>query len=1646
MVTPRTSLTRWIAVVAVLLLAAPTPFLPIENADAQTPGCEAVNHPLFIERMVFKPRFGVHEDSVIEPDNRTAFVHGGDSIEINITLVNRVPDTPDCTTQYSQSTSDDLSAEVYYLPNADDTPADNRDQDVNWYEDDLQGENCNSLTEGQECDVTLRFPRTGDSGRTVLGQPAGEQRVIVRFLDDDAEEGQASAERILVVEQLPDLNPSNVDWVQPGQQENRYTIYSGPGDNSKFEIRVDNQGTYPNWNPNGGNQYSMRSSFDSNDGDNQPDDDSDANPYDNPENPDTLGPPCSWDTNGDGTPDDENDQLDEDEAPCSYRRGQILDMPVHWEAFRHDTDELVDSGLDTSQVYSDLESDLHDKDDAIIDGQSDDVTVFALDRYEKAGLYDLRLHVDHRPDRTPHQFTPEQSETNNEIEETNLEILGSDLKIFAHGIEIQTTDGSIPPSECLDPEDPCPADATLDINPRYFNDGDLNVPENVTDRLWRASLNVTVGLGEAASEIGNATAEFDQIPTDSRDRRLFEEAQTFDVNESGGVHQVIIRLDHPIAYEGDGVTDEEGRVAERVENHTIETCSAEVNDDTDNVYCLNLHFLDISEPTVENLEVDTDATDDEDEREDGDTTVPEVWEGRNATFYADVTDNALVPPPEAVFELPDGNTTTLDMSEVDGEEDTYSVTTNFTGMLGDYVYKVKAEDSVHTTISDPGMEVRVVELPKEIEQAPGRDVVNGETAPQGDTAPVYEGSYSSPENWFNVTWEVNNTGHDNASEGKAVQVYAPNGSLEHEIDDVEDLIVCERTRLGEQMPNGVGGECDPDDPLVNVTREWKRWYVNTDEDRWEHFEMRWAGEFNITIKQTDTFGRSNHSAWGVEIADRENDNGAVEPIVTEVDTGPMELDPGEKFSASAHAADVLRVDRVYLDVEKPGGDSAEANLTVNQGQLDDAETRNGTYNNKFTAGIDGDVFDRGGSYEVSLVAEDFAGNKNVTDVGTVSVVDTDDPTIDAFFTEPGTVQEVGGNITWVARVSDSTAIQPPTLTITKPTSETIETEMTFDEDRDAWVHEITTNPSEEGPWSYELEVADYAGHVTTDAGQIDVDSNLAPRASDWAPATRGEGPLPYGNATPTISVRVLDTQGVDPDSINMTVNGESVYGAGGGDATLAPIPNTCPGCYELTYKPPEPFEGGETVTVEVRAQDLSEAEKLSEFHVHQFEVDTSAPSASVDLTPSLSSQDTPVIGATTDINVSMSDAGAGPGPLRVVVEHLAGASATHRQSRVFDDGSGSFRLSSMEKAFQGHGLYRIILQPRDAVDNAGDTIQKRVLFDKAPPKIILVPELNKPRSFVSANVTDLSRVQDVVVSFTANNGPEQELPLRLEGDKWKGRIVDPETGTPYPENTTIEFVVEASDFFGNVATTNATTFTAGNAVPTIAIDAPSSGATIDGRTTVSWTASDAETNAPELKISLWYKKPGGEPREIPGASDLDNTGQYELDTTVLPNGEIQLQAIVFDGSTFGADSVNVTVRNLGETFKSPEIRGAEVIDGSPVVEPGQDTTFSVQIDGNVRAAWANVTRDGELVESYTLEDAGGGTWETSMSIPEEPGDYSVDLAALTAEGPARTGDAYGFTVQSGEDGKSFVPEWTILSVLFAGAVAVGAFGLSRRWT
>ncbi len=686
-----TAVTRFVALA--LLTALPGLGLTAAQSDVDAPCVDQREHPLFITSV--EPRAGehVHDDTVIT-DDRGAFVHAGDELVFEVTIANRVP--PSCSPAYDASRSDAVGLEAIYLPAPGWT---NQDAiDAGAHTGLSPAAVCGgSIAPGENCTATIELP-SPDGATGVVGEPTGEQRVRLVASDDDPGGATAGAERVIVVDAKPDLVPGQLDWETPSDPDERHTVYIGPESVSEFELSVWNEGTFPAWNPNGGVEYTNRSSFDSpNDGDEAPDAGEPVTTFEDPV--DEQGAPCAWADDGDG-------QLDEGEPVCSYRRGRLLDMPIAWAVTKMITGERVEEGVDESEVYSDLDRDLHDKPDALLHVGNDagapsreDVIFPALDRSWRAGTYLVTATADHRHGEDA-SATPELDERDNTAI-VPVEVLGVDLALAEHGIQALTDDG---PAACTDPADPCTGGTVLELDPSFANVGDPEVDdeEALRDRPWNATVTMTTADGitriphtvdgeRVIQAHRSQDGELAVPPTTDGQGPVFDEPQRVPTPLDGGPITMVVRLDHPRAYPtATPPVREEGHIAERLDRTT---CSTDI-DRADNAYCRTLYFTDELAPRVGDVALSGPGV-----HLEGD--VLEVLAGSEVHVTATVEERGPLESVEAVVEDPEGDVQRVPMRAIDRVGGLFEATLTLAGPTGTSTLTVEADDGEHVGTSDP---------------------------------------------------------------------------------------------------------------------------------------------------------------------------------------------------------------------------------------------------------------------------------------------------------------------------------------------------------------------------------------------------------------------------------------------------------------------------------------------------------------------------------------------------------------------------------------------------------------------------------------------------------------------------------------------------------------------------------------------------------------------------------------------------------------------------------------------------------------------------------------------------------------------------------------------------------------------------------
>lgn len=681
------------AIVAVSLLLPVAPFTGTADAD-HTPCHELRNHPLWIRNVEILEDEPSPDDGSHVTDDGAAYVEPGTELGFEVEIVNRDDDLA-CPVE-ARELADQLTLQLRYL-------------DVEGGSEPLVhsvpfsgcgGQHDAGVAPGESCSQTIGLPASVDAEVQPAATPSNEQRIRFVVYDDDASYDPQTdafsdcarddsvtaidpavgactgAERIVVSDALPDL--TTADLAIPGEQPRTSYEMEQLG----ADVEIANQGGYANWNPNGArgdDEFWARSSFDG-DGDGEPEE--------------AGAGTSSWDeADVPACKDEAREWPLPDSSRCSYRRGQVLQIPVWYELTRTGDDALLERA--SVDFYgSTIDGPNHDKGFAVLAGDSDTRERELVSLHKRGGEYDLRLVADRDASEDEVFEVPESDEQNNELVET-IDVLAVDLAITEPRVVAETADGT---TGCTDPSDPCPTDGSvIRYDPRYENAGDPEVDGELTERTWRGSVYHDGEMVDWRNE--------SQIPLAGEEGSLFDLPHEIEPDE-GGAHTVEVRLDHQDNYAEawDGVvTDDRGRVGERTERNGCPDGSS-----LDNTYCQTFYFEDQDGPGVADTRIF--HTDESGEP----VPVPpggEVAATREVTFEATLEGSEPVQSVTAIFEHPDGSPAELQRSDGDPESpgpvgepfselamepaedepNTYRVTVPLWGNLTTYVYKVEAE-------------------------------------------------------------------------------------------------------------------------------------------------------------------------------------------------------------------------------------------------------------------------------------------------------------------------------------------------------------------------------------------------------------------------------------------------------------------------------------------------------------------------------------------------------------------------------------------------------------------------------------------------------------------------------------------------------------------------------------------------------------------------------------------------------------------------------------------------------------------------------------------------------------------------------------------------------------------------------------------
>ena len=240
-----------------------------------------------------------------------------------------------------------------------------------------------------------------------------------------------------------------------------------------------------------------------------------------------------------------------------------------------------------------------------------------------------------------------------------------------------------------------------------------------------------------------------------------------------------------------------------------------------------------------------------------------------------------------------------------------------------------------------------------------------------------------------------------------------------------------------------------------------------------------------------------------------------------------------------------------------------------------------------------------------------------------------------------------------------------------------------------------------------------------------------------------------------------------------------------------------------------------------------------------------------------------------------------------------------------------------EKAYSHLGTYVFTISAVDDAGNWNSSSSSFEIRDATPPEISDV-EANPPQASpgndinVSATITDNVGVAEVFLNISYPDGTYENF-----------SITDNVTGhTYYCEKTysqlgTYNFTIYAVDDTGNGNTSSSSFKVKDNTPPDVMVTYPDGGESLSGKVKVEWNATDNYYAENELKVTIKYSADNGVSWHTI-ASNIDNTGEYEWNTSAVEDGKHYLikisvkdpsnnQGTDISNGTFTVDNTNPSI-------------------------------------------------------------------------------------------------------------------------------------------
>src|SRR6266511_98934 len=510
----------------------------------------------------------------------------------------------------------------------------------------------------------------------------------------------------------------------------------------------------------------------------------------------------------------------------------------------------------------------------------------------------------------------------------------------------------------------------------------------------------------------------------------------------------------------------------------------------------------------------------------------------------------------------------------------------------------------------------------------------------------------------------------------------------------------------------------------------------------------------------------------------------------------------------------------------------------------------------------------GGTVIASIGAglvHDAAGNANTASTSTdntvtFSVADTTPPTV--AITSPASGAAVRGTITVSANASDNVGVAGVQFQLDGANLGAEDTASPYSV---SWNTAGTSN----GSHTLTAVARDAAGNTTTSSAVTVTVDNAAPTVAITSPAN---GAAVRG----TIAVSANASDNVGVAGVQFQLDGANL----GVEDTASP--------YSVSWSTTGTSDGSHTLTAVAR----DAAGNITTSSAVTVTVDNTPPTVTID---QAAGQADPASASPINFTAVFSEAVSGFAAADVAIGGTAGGTKTVAVT----GGPATYNVAVSGMTTSGTVIASIVAGA--AVDAAGNASTASTSTDNTVT--FSAPDTTPPTVAITSPASGAAVRGTITVSANASdNVGVAGVQFQLDG----ANLGVEDTASPYSVswNTTIAgdgshtLTAIARDAAGNTTTSSSITVTVDNTPPTVAITAPSSGATVSGTTTVSANASD---NAGVVGVQ--FKLDGANL----GAEVTTSPYSISWDTTTAAEGSHTLTAIARDAAGNAPTSAPVTV-------------------------------------------------------------------------------------------------------------------------------------------